>query len=86
MDLPLASDCMAVDLVAKTVRKSHFSGKTVATVKMSAGVMLCAIRPNAIEAVEAPAEAAVDSFAVSVEDPGLVKVVESKKKPRTTWT
>jgi electron transfer flavoprotein alpha subunit len=80
MDLPLASDCMAVDLAAKTVKKSHFSGKTFATVRMSAAVMLCAIRPNAIEAVEAPADAVVDSFAAVVEDPGLVTVVEVKKE------
>ncbi len=80
MDLPLASDCMGVDLEAKTVKKSHFSGKTFATIKMSGSVMLCAIRPNAIEALEAPADAAVEAFAAPVEDPGLVKVVEVKKE------
>jgi electron transfer flavoprotein alpha subunit len=80
MDLPLASDCMAVDVATKTARKSHFSGKTFATIKMSGPVMLCAIRPNAIDAVEAPASAAVESFAASVQDPGLVKVVEIKKE------
>jgi len=80
LDLPLASDCLAVDLATGTVTKSHFSGKTVATVKMSGAVMLCAIRPNAIEAVEAPADAAVETFVASVEDPGLVKVVEVKKE------
>ena len=80
MDLPLASDCMAVDISQKSVKKSHFSGKTFATVKMAGPVMLCAIRPNAVDAVEAPAEAAVESFAASVQDPGLVKVVEVKKE------
>ena len=80
MDLPLASDCLAVDLGAGTVKKSHFSGKTFATVKMNGAVMLCAIRPNAIEAVEAPASAVVESFAAAVADPGLVKVVEVKKE------
>jgi electron transfer flavoprotein alpha subunit len=80
MDLPLASDCMAVDVAGRTVKKSHFSGKTFATVKMSAPVMLCALRPNAIDAVEAPAEAAVEAFAAPVRDPGLVKVVEVKKE------
>lgn len=84
MDLPLASDCMAVDLAAKTVKKSHFSGKTFATVKMSGPVVLCALRPNAIEAVEAPADAAVESFAAPVEDPGLVKVVDVKKEAADT--
>jgi electron transfer flavoprotein alpha subunit len=80
MDLPLASDCLDADVAAKTVKKSHFSGKTFATVKMSGKVMLCAIRPNAIEAVEAPAAAAVESFAAPVQDPGFVKVVDVKRE------
>jgi electron transfer flavoprotein alpha subunit len=80
LDLPLASDCLAVDMAAGTVTKSHFSGKTLATVKMSGGVMLCAIRPNAIEAVEAPAEAVVESYAAAVQDPGGLKVVEVKQE------
>ncbi|MEJ2155526.1 MAG: electron transfer flavoprotein subunit alpha/FixB family protein [Desulfobacteraceae bacterium] len=79
-DLPLVSDCVAVDLAAKTVKKSHFSGKTTATIKLSAEVLLFALRPNAVEAVEAPTEAAVETFAAAVEDPGQVKVVETKKE------
>ncbi len=79
-DLPLVSDCVAVDLAAKTVKKSHFSGKTTATIKLSAEVLLFALRPNAVEAVEAPTEAAVETFAAEVEDPGQVKVVEVKKE------
>jgi electron transfer flavoprotein alpha subunit len=71
---------VAVDLAAKTVEKSHFSGKTFATIKLSAPVMLCALRPNAVEAVEAPTDAAVETFAAAVEDPGQVKVVEVKKE------
>jgi electron transfer flavoprotein alpha subunit len=80
MDLPLASDCLDADVAAKTVKKSHFSGKTFATIKMSGKVMLCAIRPNAIEAVEAPAAAAAESFAAPVQDPGFVKVVDVKRE------
>lgn len=82
-DLPLASDCVAVDLTAKTVKKSHFSGKTSATIKLAAEVMLCALRPNAVEAVEAveaPTDAVVETFAAAIEDPGQVKVVEVKKE------
>ncbi len=79
-DLPLASDCLAVDLVAGTAKKSHFSGKTFATVKMTAAVLLCALRPNAVEAVEAPVAATAESFSAVVRDPGLVKVVEVKKE------
>jgi len=80
VDLPLASDCLDADVATKTVKKSHFSGKTFATVKMSGKVMLCAIRPNAIEAVEAPAAAAVESFAAPVQDPGLLKVVDVQRE------
>ncbi|MFO7715201.1 electron transfer flavoprotein subunit alpha/FixB family protein [Desulfosarcina sp.] len=80
MDLPLASDCIAVDVATRTVRKSHFSGKTFATVKLSGPVMLCAMRPNAIDAVEAPVDACVETFAAPVQDPGRVKVVAVKKE------
>ncbi|MGD9365000.1 MAG: electron transfer flavoprotein subunit alpha/FixB family protein [Desulfobacteraceae bacterium] len=79
-DLALVSDCVAVDLAAKTVKKSHFSGKTTATIKLSAEVLLCALRPNVVEAVEAPTDAVVETFAAAVEDPGQVKVVEVKKE------
>jgi electron transfer flavoprotein alpha subunit len=79
-DLPLASDCLAVDVAAMTVTKSHFSGKTFATLKMSAAMMLCALRPNAIEAKESPVEAGVEAFDATVEDPGRVKVVERNKE------
>lgn len=80
MDLPLSSDCIAIDLAGKTVIKSHFSGKTFATIRMSGAVMLCTIRPNAIEAQEAPAEAAVENFSAAVDDPGWVKGVVVKKE------
>jgi electron transfer flavoprotein alpha subunit len=79
-DLPLVSDCLAVDLATQTVKKSHFSGKTFATIKLSADVLLCALRPNVVEAVEAPTDAAVETFAAAVEDPGRVKVVEVKRE------
>ncbi len=80
MDLPLASDCLAVDLASRTVKKSHFSGKTVATIQLSGSVLLCTLRPNAVEAREAPADAVVTSFAAPVQDPGLVTLVAVKKE------
>ena len=78
-DLPLVSDCLAVDLSTKIVKKSHFSGKTFATIKLIADVMLCAMRPNVVEAVEAPTDATVETFEAAVENPGQVKVVEVKR-------
>jgi electron transfer flavoprotein alpha subunit len=79
-DLPLASDALAVDLAAGTVRKSHFSGRTFATLRLNGAVKLCALRPNAIEPAEAPVEASVETFAAAVQDPGKVRVVEVKRE------
>ncbi len=79
LDVPLLQDCMAVDFGAGTVRKSHFSGKTVATFECSAPVWLCSIRPNAVEPAEAPVEAEVVSFEAPVSDSGDVRVVEVRK-------
>jgi electron transfer flavoprotein alpha subunit len=80
MDLPLASDCLSLDLAGKTVVKSHFSGKTFATVKLTAPVMLATIRPNAVDPVETPVETAVEAYTADVRDPGLLKVLEVQKE------
>ena len=79
LNVALASDCVGVNFAEKTVRKSHFSGKTTATVKLNSDLLLCALRPNAIEAEEAPADVQVESYAASAQDPGLVKILEVKK-------
>ena len=75
-DLPLASDCLDVDVAARTVRKSNFSGKTVATLHLTGPVVLATLRPNAIEAGALPVAAEASSFTASVEDPGRLKVLE----------
>jgi electron transfer flavoprotein alpha subunit len=79
LNVSLASDCVGVNFEDKTVRKSHFSGKTIATIKLGSDLLLCALRPNAIEAEKAPADAQVESYVASAEDPGLVKILEVKK-------
>lgn len=79
MDQPLVSDCVAVDIAAKTVKKSHFSGKTFATLKVNADLLLATIRPNAIEAVPAPAGGEILEFTANVSDPGVLVVKDVKK-------
>ena len=83
LNVTLASDCVGVSFEDRTVRKSHFSGKTVATIKLGSDLLLCALRPNVIEAVEATVDAQVESYTASAEDPGLVKVLEVKKGDST---
>ncbi len=50
---PLISDCVKVDIEGKKAVKSHFSGKTFATLKVTGEMFLCTVRPNAIEPVAA---------------------------------
>ncbi|OQY49759.1 MAG: hypothetical protein B6230_07605 [Desulfobacteraceae bacterium 4572_89] len=79
MDQPLVSDCVAVNLDDKIVKKSHFSGKIIANLKVNGPLFLCTIRPNVIEPVAAPASGEILEFIPGVEDPGLVKILEIKK-------
>jgi len=79
LDEPLASDCVAVDITEKRVRKSHFSGKTLATLKINGAVLLCTLRPNAIEPAKSVGGAEIETFTADVADTGWVRVVETKK-------
>jgi electron transfer flavoprotein alpha subunit len=79
MDLPLVSDCVALDIAAKTAKKSHFSGKTFATLKVAAPVLLATVRPNAIEPKPAEAAGDIAEFIADAADPGQVIVREVKK-------
>ena len=79
LDEPLVSDCVQVNISDKTVKKSHFSGKTFATLKVNGSVLLCTIRPNSIEPVASPAPGELIDFSADVADPGLIKIVETKK-------
>ncbi len=79
LDLPLVSDAVGIDFSGKTVRKSHFSGKTFATIALDSNLMLCTIRPNAIEAAASPIDPVEESLTVTPASPGLVTVIEEKK-------
>ncbi len=77
LDAPLVLDCLGFDLVEKTASKSHFSGKTIATIRFSGDHFLCGIRPNAIEPLVAPCEAEVEAYQAQATDPGLLKIEET---------
>ena len=78
MDAPLALDCVGVAVREQTVTKSHFSGKTMAKIKLEGDVFLCGIRPNSIEPAPAAAEAAAEVFTTSAGDSNRLKVLETK--------
>jgi electron transfer flavoprotein alpha subunit len=75
-ELPLVSDVVGVDVGAQTVRKSHFSGKTFATIKLNTEVLLCTLRPNTIEALPAETSPETSRFEAPVSDPGLIEVLD----------
>ncbi|MBU1340633.1 MAG: electron transfer flavoprotein subunit alpha/FixB family protein, partial [Proteobacteria bacterium] len=79
LDEPLVSDCVQVNIADKTVKKSHFSGKTFATLKVNGSILLCTLRPNSIDPVAAPAAGEIIEFAADVADPGQIKIVETRK-------
>ena len=79
LNRPLGSDIIGIDFTAQTALKSHFSGKTMATLKLDGSPLLATIRPNAIEAIEAPSEAAEQDLAVDVDVPNGVTIREIKK-------
>ena len=79
LDEPLVSDCVEVNIDERKVRKSHFSGKTLATLKVNGSVLLCTIRPNAIEPVKSAGNAHIVEFSADVTNPELIKIVETKQ-------
>ncbi len=83
MDAPLVQDCLGIDLGAKTVAKSHFSGKTLATIKFNSNPFICGLRPNAIEAQAAPCEVDVLSYRAAVPESGKLVIKEIKQSQST---
>ena len=72
LDAPLVMDCVDLNLSGRTVKKSQFSGKTIATIQVNGNRFIFGIRPNAIDAKPAPCEAEVIAFQTDVESAGLV--------------
>ena len=79
LDAPLVMDCIDVNLTEGMAKKSQFSGKTIATVKVKGRHYVYGIRPNANEAKPAPCEAELIPFQTIVEKEDLV-VKEIKQK------
>jgi electron transfer flavoprotein alpha subunit len=79
LDAPLVQDCLNVDLDDGTVTKSHFSGRTTATLRLKGSPLICSLRPNSVEPVPAPVAATVENFQAPSADPGRICVRDVKK-------
>ena len=84
LDAPLVQDCMGVDLGAQTVTKSHFSGKTVATIKLNGNPIICGLRPNSVEPQSASCGADVIEYQAPVQEGGKLVVQEVKQSQSGT--
>jgi len=74
LDVPLALDCIDLNLDDQTVTKSHFSGKTIAKIRLLGDTLVCGVRPNAVEPKKAPFEAEFEVFHAQVEDTDQIVV------------
>jgi electron transfer flavoprotein alpha subunit len=79
LDAPLVMDCIDIDLNAQIAKKSQYSGKTIATVKLKGNHYIYGMRPKAAEAKPAPCEAEVIAFQTSADSQDLV-VKEIKRQ------
>ncbi len=62
LDAPLVMDCIDINLSEHTVKKSQFSGKTIAAIKVNGPCYIYGIRPNVFEAKLSRNEAEVIDF------------------------
>jgi len=85
---PLVLDCIAVDFTSSTVKKSHFSGKAIATLEMTGPLFVCGIRPNSFEPVQAPGTITTTTHPVDVEkrDDIVVTAVEAASSGKKDLT
>jgi len=71
---PLALDCTDVDFSKNCVRKSHFSGKAIATMEMTGVPFVCGIRPNSFEPALMSGTCTVTDHAVTLKSADNITV------------
>jgi electron transfer flavoprotein alpha subunit len=72
LDAPLVMDCTGIHLTEHTAKKSQFSGKAIATFKVTGSSYIYGIRPNAFEEKPAPCEAEIVPFQTEPENGDLI--------------
>ena len=72
LDAPLVMDCITVNLSGHTAEKSQYSGKTIATIKISGAHYIYGLRPNSVEPVESRSTAELVPFISDADSPVLL--------------
>lgn len=78
LDAPLVMDCLDVDLETGQCKTSQYSGKLLATIRVTGDVQVYGIRPNAIPAVASPNTPEKVSPEIQADAPANLKLVSSE--------
>jgi electron transfer flavoprotein alpha subunit len=76
---PLVLDCLHVDFSSGTVRKSHFSGKTTATLRLNRRPWILGIRPNIFPGRIDPRQGNIVVYEASVPTSKRLVILEVKQ-------
>ncbi len=76
---PLALDCVDVNFQENTVKKSHFSGKAIATIEMTGTPFVIGIRPNSFDATAKPATCSVTDLLVTPQTDDAITITAVDK-------
>ena len=78
LDAPLVMDCIDIDLDARRVKTSQYSGKTIATISMTGSHFIYGLRANVISPLRAPAVAEVINFSYAADHDSGFEVIETR--------
>ena len=84
LEVPLVMDCFNVDLEQNLVKTSRYSGKTIATIKITGQVMVLGVRPNAVEPLKAKVSSEVLAFDGTDVVSKCLKVIKTCEADKTT--
>ena len=79
LNAPLVMDCLRVNLADSTVEKPQFSGKTIATIRVTGRHRIFGIRPNMIEPKTMPVETETVMFEYQGAADDRLEVVEVRQ-------
>ena len=72
LDAAFVSDCLEIDVSKRTVKKSYFAGKALATLSVPGDIAFYGLRPNALTAKAAASMPTSESFMSSATADGIV--------------
>ena len=75
---PLVLDCLEIDLFSGIVKKSHFSGKTTATLRLNSRPWILGIRPNIFPEIVDPRKAEILTYQAPIQDSKRLAIREIK--------